>query len=57
MRREHTNFDNNWLPAYEFNLDAPSNFVKFVGVNTVLCQDNKNQLYFFSAEDLELRSK
>ena len=42
IRREHTNFDNNWLPSFEFNLDAPSNFVKFVGVNTVLCQDNKN---------------
>ena len=24
LRREHTNFDNNWLPAYEFELDAPS---------------------------------
>lgn len=57
LRREHTNFDNNWLPSFEFNLDAPSSFVKFVGVNTILCQDNRMQLYFFSADELELRSK
>ena len=57
LRREHTNFDNNWLPAYEFELDAPSQFVKFVGMNVVLCQDKKMTLYFFAADDLELRSK
>ena len=39
VRKEHTNFDNNWLPLYEFILDAPSQFVKFVGINTILCQD------------------
>mmetsp|Transcript_4071 Transcript_4071/g.4983 ORF Transcript_4071/g.4983 Transcript_4071/m.4983 type:complete len:98 (+) Transcript_4071:1013-1306(+) len=26
-------------------------------MNTILCQDNKMQLYFFSADELELRSK
>ena len=24
VRKEHTNFDNNWLPLYEFMLDSPS---------------------------------
>ena len=24
VRKEHTNFDNSWLPLYEFELDAPS---------------------------------
>ena len=57
MRKEHTNFDNNWFPSYEYVLDAPSNFVKFVGINTILCQDATNQIYFFSADDLKLRHK
>ena len=26
-------------------------------MNTILCQDSKMQLYFFSADELELRSK
>ena len=39
VRQEHTNFDNNWLPLYEFILDTPSQFVKYVGINTVICQD------------------
>ena len=39
VRKEHTNFDNNWLPLHEQVLDSPSQFVKFVGINTVLCQD------------------
>lgn len=39
IRKEQTNFDNNWLPIYEYPLDAPSQFVKFVGINTILCQD------------------
>ena len=38
-------------------MDYPSQFVKFVGINTLLCQDTNNQLYFFSADELELRSK
>lgn len=37
VRKENTNFDNNWLPSYEFVLDAPANFVKYVGINTVVC--------------------
>ena len=37
IRKEQTNFDNNWLPLYEFVLDAPSQFVKFVGKNTLVC--------------------
>jgi len=37
IRKEHTNFDNNWLPLYEYHLDANSQFVKYVGVNTILC--------------------
>ena len=41
VRKEHTGFDNNWLPTFEFVLDAPANFVKYVGINTVVCQDNK----------------
>ena len=57
IRREHTNFDNNWLPLVEFTLDAPSNFVKFVGVNTLICQDSNMQVYFFTADELELKSK
>lgn len=57
VRKEHTNFDNNWLPHYEFQLDAPSQFVKFVGFNTLICQDSKMQLYFFSADELELKTK
>lgn len=39
IRKERTNFDNNWLPLYEFVLDAPSQFVKFVGKNLLVCQD------------------
>ena len=39
VRKEHSNFDNNWLPLYEFTLDSPSQFVKYVGINTILCQD------------------
>lgn len=39
VRREQTNFDNNWLPLYEFVLDYPSQFVKYVGINTLICQD------------------
>ena len=57
VRKEHTGFDNNWLPTFEFVLDAPANFVKYVGINTVVCQDNKMQIYFFSADELEVRAK
>jgi len=57
VRKEHTNFDNNWLPLYEFMLDSPSQFVKYVGINTILCQDQKMQLYFFSGDELEIRQK
>lgn len=57
IRKEHTNFDNNWLALYEQNLDAPSQFVKFVGVNTIICQDQQMQLYFFTADELELKKK
>ena len=41
VRKEHTNFDNNWPPLYEFILDTPAQFVKYVGINTVICQDQK----------------
>lgn len=57
IRKEQTNFDNNWLPLYEFVLDAPSQFVKFVGKNLIVCQDQAMQIYFFSADELELRTK
>lgn len=57
IRKERTNFDNNWLPLYEYTLEYNSQFVKFVGVNTLVCQDTSNQLHFFSAEDLELKKK
>ena len=39
IRKEHTNFDNNWLPTFEIMLDNPAQFVKFVGINTLVCQD------------------
>ena len=55
IRKEHTNFDNQWLPLHEQPLDAPSQFVKYVGINTLLCQDSKMQLYFFTADELELK--
>ena len=57
IRKEHTNFDNNWLPLYEFVLDHPSQFVKYVGINTILCQDSAMTLYWFTADELELRGK
>ena len=57
VRKEHTNFDNNWLPLYEFILDNPAQFVKYVGINTVVCQDQKMQLYFFTGDELELKQK
>jgi len=37
VRKEHTNFDNNWLPLHEFILETPAQFVKFVGINTIMC--------------------
>ena len=42
---------------YEQCIDAPAQFVKFVGVNTILCQDQNMQIYFYSADELELRQK
>lgn len=57
VRKEHTNFDNNWLPHTEFNLDAPAQFVKYVGINTLICQDSKMMVYFFSSDELEIRQK
>ena len=37
IRKERTNFDNNWLPLYEYTLEYNSQFVKFVGINTLVC--------------------
>ena len=39
VRKIQTNFDNQWLPHYEVELDAPSQFVKYVGFNIIVCQD------------------
>ena len=57
VRKEHTNFDNEWLPLYEFVLESPAQFVKYVGINTIICQDQRMQLYFFSADELEIKQK
>ena len=57
VRKEHTNFDDVWLPQNEFILDAQSTFVKFVGYNIVVCQDKLNQVYFFSGDELKLEKK
>lgn len=57
IRKEHTNFDNGWLPTYEIYLEHSTQFVKYVGVNTLVCQDNKMNLHFFTADELELKQK
>jgi hypothetical protein len=57
VRKEKTGFDNSWLPAHEFDLDAQATFVKFVGYNQVIAQDVRHTLYFFTADDLQLQRK
>ena len=57
IRKELTNFDNSWLPHYEFTLDAPSEFVKYVGFNMLICQDLEKKIYFFTGDELELKQK
>ena len=54
VRKEKTSFDNSWIPTYEVDLDAPAQFVKFVGYNLLLVQDVQNSLYFFTADELVL---
>ena len=57
VRKEKTNFDNAWLPTHEVELDYQSTFVKYVGFNLLVVQDNKFQLYFFSGDELLLQKK
>ena len=46
VRKETTNFDNVWLPSEEFPLDNKSNFIKYLGYNTVLVQDIKGNVFY-----------
>jgi len=57
VRKEKTNFDNAWLPTHEVELDSQASFVKYVGFNTVVVQDNKFQVYFFTGDELLLQKK
>ena len=47
IRRECTNFDNIWIPTEEFQLEAFSNFIKYVGFNTVVVQDIDGMIYYW----------
>jgi hypothetical protein len=57
VRKEKTNFDNAWLPTHEVELDSQASFVKYVGYNTVVVQDIKFQVYFFTGDELLLQKK
>ena len=57
IRREKTNFDNAWLPTHEVELEAQSTFVKFVGFNLLVVQDNNFTIYFFTGDELLLQQK
>ena len=57
IRRECTNFDNIWIPTEEFQLEAFSNFIKYVGFNTVVVQDIDGMIYYLSGSSLTLVHK
>lgn len=57
IRRECTNFDNIWIPTEEFQLEASSHFIKYVGFNTVVVQDVDGMIYYLSGSTLTLVHK